>query len=179
MNPDRSMVTGIFRQPRLFAGRVGLAAQYEDRSDGRLGFTELSRPFFSLSARSSWRVGAEARSERILRFFGGSDIARDTLQHRFAVGYSALGWALRAGTGGYLRVGVSGQLRRDNYSAEARVDTLGSTITGAVGGFLQWRRAAYLVSHRLEGLAPEGDGDARTAPGLGRVDASQGVSDDD
>jgi hypothetical protein len=179
-NPDRSMVTGSFRQPRLFAGRVGLAAQYEDRSDGRLGFAELSRPFFSLSARSSWRVGWEARSERILRFFGGSDVARDTLEHRLAVGYGALGWALRAGTGGYLRVGVSGQVRRDDYAAEARVDTLGSTITGAVGGFLQWRRAAYLVSHGLEGFAREEDVDVSTAVGLGLAVAPHafGYADD-
>ena len=35
--PDRSTVALGFRQPRLVAGRVGLAVQYENRSDGRLG----------------------------------------------------------------------------------------------------------------------------------------------
>ena len=165
--PDRSSVTATFRQPRLFAGQVGLTALYEDRSDGRRGFAEISKPFFSLSTRRSWRVGGDLRRERVLRFFDGSDVARDTLQRRYAVGYGAVGWALRAGPAGYLRAGLSGQIRRDDYTAEARVDTMGRTISGALGTFVQWRRAAYLVSHGFEGLGREEDVDVSTAVGVG------------
>ena len=179
-NPDRSLVTASFRQPRLLAGRVGLTAQYEDRSDGRTSFAEFSKPFFSLSGRYSWRVGGEARNERILRFFDGSEVAGDTLRRRAAVGYGALGWALRAGTAGYFRLGLSGQVRRDDYAAESRLDTLGHTITGAAGGFLQWRRASYLVSRGLEGFGREQDIDVSTVVGFGLAIAPRafGYEDD-
>ena len=178
-DPDRSVVYGTFRQARLFAGRVGLAAQYEDRSDGRLGFVELSKPFFSLSSRSSWRVGGEARSERVLRFFNGSDVAGETLQHRYAVGYGSLGWGVRAAPSGYLRLGVSGQIRRENFADSARVDTLGRTITGAVGGFLQWRRARYIVSPGLQGIARPEDIDVSTVGILGLAIAPRALGYDD
>lgn len=165
--PDRSSVTATFRQPRLFAGQVGVSALYEDRSDGRRGFAEVSKPFFSLSTRRSWRVGGEARDERILRFFNGDSLPGEILHRRFAVGYGSVGWALRAQPTGYFRVGLSGQLRRDDYSAEVRQDTLRRTITGALGTFVQWRRAAYLVSHGFEGLGREEDVDVSTAVGAG------------
>ena len=178
-DPDRSTVIGTFRQARLFAGRVGLAAQYADRSDGRLGFAELSKPFFSLSGRSSWRTGAEARSERVLRFFNGSETAGDTLQHRYAVGYGSVGWALRAGPSGYLRLGSSGQIRREDFAEEARADTLRRTITGAVGAFLQWRRARYIVSEGFQGIARQEDIDVSTAAMAGLFLAPRAFGYDD
>ncbi|MGH7559580.1 MAG: hypothetical protein ACRENB_01025 [Gemmatimonadales bacterium] len=167
--PDRSSVTMSFRQSRLLAGRVGLAAQYVDRSDGRQLYAGLSKPFFSLGTRSSWRVDGEDREERILRFFDGSDVAGDTLQRRYSLGYGAAALALRASPAGYLRVGVTAQIRRDDYAVESRVDTLAHTVTGAVGGFLQWRRARFLVSRGLEGFGRVEDVDVSTLIQAGMV----------
>ncbi|HEV8598368.1 MAG TPA: hypothetical protein VGQ69_03325 [Gemmatimonadales bacterium] len=166
-HPDRSMFTMTFRQLRLLPGRIGLALQYEDRSDGNLAFAALSKPFFALSDRASWGVAGDTRKVRILRFFDGSDEATDSLQRRYAIGYGSVALALRASSEGYLRVGLSGQLRRDDYAAESRVDTLGRTTTGAVGGFLQWRRARYVVSTGLQGFGREEDIDVGTSLGLG------------
>jgi hypothetical protein len=166
-NPDRSMVVLTFRQLRLFPGRIGLALQYEDRSDGNLAFASLTKPFFALSDRASWGVAGDARRVRVLRFFNGSDEAADSLQRRYAIGFGSVAFALRASSEGYLRVGVSGQARRDDYAAEARVDTLGRTTTAAFGGFLQWRRARYVVGTGLQGFGREEDIDVGLSLGVG------------
>lgn len=160
--PDRSSVTATFRQPRLLAGRVGLALVYEDRSDGSLAFAQLSRPFFSLSGRSAWLVDGQTRRETILRFFEGADSPGEILQRRYSLGYGTVAWALRATPAGYLRVGAVGHVRRDDYADELRVDTLGRHVTGALGGYFQLRRARFLVSRGLEGFGREQDVDIST-----------------
>jgi hypothetical protein len=165
--PDRSAVTAQFRAPRLLPGRTGLQAQHQDRSDGRLDFAALSKPFYALSDRWSWSLAIDDRRNRILRFFNGSADARDSLQRRYTNGFGSSAWALHASSRGYLRLGVSGQIRRDNYAAEAAVDTLGRTVTGAFGGFLQWRRARFVVSTGLQGFGREEDIDVGTAVGVG------------
>jgi hypothetical protein len=172
--PDRSTVTASFRQARLFAGNVGLGLAYEDRSDGRSGFVSLSRPYFSLSGRSTWYASMESRRERILQFYDGADVARDTLERRYSLGYATAGWALRAGVRGYVRVGFIGQLRRDDYAAESRVDTLGQTLSGAAGAYLQWRVARYLVTSGLEGFSRQEDIDVSTVAGFGLMATPRG-----
>lgn len=161
-DPDRSITSASFRQTRLLAGRVGFAGQFLHRSDGGGGlFASFSKPFFSLATRSSWRIDGEERRERVLRFFDGSNEAGEILQHRFALGYAAAAWALKASPSGYFRLGVSSQIRRQDYTIES-ADTLKSTITGAVGGFFQWRKARFLVSKGLEGFGRVEDVDVST-----------------
>jgi len=166
-NPDRSTVIASFRQPRLFAGNVGLQLQYEDRSDGSLQFASVTKPFFALTDRTAWLVLGDTRQVRVLRFFDGSDEARDTLQRRYAIGSVTLARALRADREGYFRVGLYGQIRRDDYAVESRTDTLGHTVTGAFGGYLNWRKARFLVSTGLQGFGREEDVDVSTLVGLG------------
>ena len=162
-NPDRSQVVATFSALRLLPDRMGISTQYEDRSDGWLAYASLFRPFYSLAARAGWGIAGDERKVRVLRFFDGSDEARDSLQRRYAIAYGSVALALHASSAGYLRVGVSGQARRDDYAAESRVDTLGHTVTGAFGAFLQWRRAHYLVSTGLQGFGREEDIDVGTA----------------
>ena len=75
-NPDRTSVTLGFRRPRLFAGAVGLGLVYEDRSDGRISALAVEKPFYSLTSRTGFRIEAEDRDERILRFFDGPNEAQ-------------------------------------------------------------------------------------------------------
>ena len=167
IDPDRSTITTSFRQPRLLAGRVGLTVQYAHLSDGDLGFAMVNKPWFSLAARSSWQVYGEARKERILKFLEGNPDPVVTLQRRYQLVGGAAAWALSSGTRGYLRAGLNGQVRRDDYAETTRLDTLGHTVTGAAGVFLQWRAARFLVSSGLEGFAREEDVDVSTTIGTG------------
>ena len=165
--PDRSAVTAQFRAPRLLPGRTGLTLQYQDRSDGTLKFAALAKPFYTLSDPLSWSLALDTRNNRILRFFDGAEEARDSLQRRYTIGVGTAAFALRASSRGYLRAGFTAQARRDDYAAEAAVDTIGRTVTGAFGGFLQWRRAQFLVSRGLQGFGREEDVDVGTVIGVG------------
>jgi hypothetical protein len=57
---------------------------------------------------------------------------------------------------------LTGQIRRDNYALDARVDTLGRTVTGAIGGYLQWRRVRFLVQENIQGFGRTEDIDLST-----------------
>jgi hypothetical protein len=157
--PDRSTVTLGFRRPRLFAGKVGIALQYEDRSDGRLEAVAVEQPFFSLGSAYGFRVEAEDRDERVLRFFQGSNVAGDTLQRRYTLVRSSAAWALRASSLGFLRLGVQGQVRRDDFRPEASTVPFSKTVTGAFGPYLTWNRASFLVTRGVAGFAREEDVD--------------------
>jgi hypothetical protein len=156
---DRSTVALGFRRPRLFAGRIGLAAQYEDRSDGRLGALVLEQPFFSLTTPSAFAVSGEDHDERVLRYFSGERVASDTLTRRFTVGRVAAAWAVSASERGFLRLGGQVQVRRDDFAPEGSPGPLPSTVTAAAGPYLVWNRASFLVARGIAGFAREEDVD--------------------
>jgi hypothetical protein len=157
--PDRSTVALGFRQPRLFAGTVGFAAAYENRSDGRLTAAVVEKPFYSLTSRSGFRLETETQDARVLRFFDGADQARDTLTRRYTLVRASAALALRASSQGYLRLGLHAQVRRDDYRFETVEGEFPRTVTGAVGPYLVWNHARFLVTHGVAGFAREEDVD--------------------
>ncbi|MDQ3136921.1 MAG: hypothetical protein M3Q93_04975 [Gemmatimonadota bacterium] len=157
--PDRSTVTLAFRRPRLFAGAVGIGAVYEDRSDGRLAGLALEQPFYSLTSPAGFRFDVDDRDERVLRFFDGADDARDSITHRFSLVRASAAWAVRASSDGYLRLGVQGQVRRENFRPEGSTAPFERTVTGVVGPYLTWSRANFLVTQNVAGFAREEDVD--------------------
>jgi hypothetical protein len=161
-DPDRSSVALQFRRRRLFAGTVGLAAQYENRSDGRMGALALDRPFFALTSPRAFRFEAEDHDERVLRFFGGLDRARDTLQRRFSLVRGSAAWAIHASSAGYLRLGVTAQLRRDDTLRIGSTGSFPETVTASLGPYLTWSRADFLVARGYAGFGREEDVDIGT-----------------
>jgi hypothetical protein len=166
-NPDRTSVTLGFRRPRLFAGAVGLGLVYEDRSDGRISAIAVEKPFYSLTSRTGFRIDGEDRDERILQFFDGSNVASDTLTHRFSLVRASAAWATHASFEGYTRWGVTAQVRREDFRPEASTDPFGKTVTGAVGPYLTWSRANFLVTRGVFGFAREEDVDLGVTVRLG------------
>ncbi len=165
--PDRTAVLTQFQRQRLIAGTVGISALYDRRSDGRVEYAALTKPFFSLSTPMSWYATGEERDERILRFFEGNPVARDTLSRRFWLGSAGVSFAPIASPRGYVRWGVAGQIRRDDYAVERVRDTLAHTLTGAVGAYLQWRSARFLVSEGFAGFGRQEDIDLSTLVHVG------------
>lgn len=165
--PDRSTVALGFRRPRLFAGRVGLALGYENRSDGRLNLVSLEQPFYSLNSAFGFRLDAEDRHERVLRFFDGSSVAGDTLSRRYSLARGSAAWALRKSSEGYLRLGVMAQVRRDDFLPEGPDLAFPRSVTGAVGPYLVWNRARFLVTEGVAGFAREEDVDLGTTIRVG------------
>ena len=164
---DRSTVALAFRRPRLFAGRIGLGAQYEDRSDGRLAALFLEQPFFALTSPSAFSLSLEDHDERVLRFFDGARVARDTLSRRYSIVRGAAALALSASNRGFLRLGVQGQVRRDDFVPEGSPPPFPKTVTGAVGPFITWNRASFLVAKGYAGFAREEDVDLGATVRLG------------
>ncbi|HKT58747.1 MAG TPA: POTRA domain-containing protein [Gemmatimonadales bacterium] len=157
--PDRTSVTLGLRRPRLFAGKVGVGALYENRSDGRITQLAVEQPFYSLTSRFGIRVEGEDRDERVLQFFNGSNVARDTLTHLFTVARVSAAWATQASMAGFLRWGLQAQLRREDFRPESSPDPLSKTVTGAFGPYLTWSRANFLVARGVSGFAREEDVD--------------------
>lgn len=169
--PDRSTVGLGFRQSRLFAGTVGLSALYENRSDGEVAALALEQPFFSLTSRAAFRLEGERSDERILRFFNGEDAASDSLSRRFALVRGSAAWALRGSSQGFLRLGVLAQVRRDDFIPRSTSATgdFPRTVTGAVGPYLVWNRADFLVTQGVSGFAREEDVDLGTTVRAGAM----------
>jgi hypothetical protein len=155
--PDRTSWFAEFSQPRLFAGKVGLTAVWQERSDGQVVAASLGQPFFSLSSSTAWTVLVDDRDERIYQYFEGESTARDTLERRYALGRVDFGRALQASKFGYTRAGVFGQIRRDDYADFAAADTLDRTVSGAVGGLFEWRHARYIKTRGFEGAGLDED----------------------
>ena len=172
-DPDRSSVVLSFRRPRLFAGTIGLGMAYENRSDGSAAGVALDRPFFALTSRNGFRFEAETRSGRVLRFRDGLDQASDTLRRRYALIRGSAAWALRASTGGYLRVGVAAQVRRDDFRPEGATEPFPRNVTGALGPYLVWNRARFLVTRGYAGFAREEDVDLGATLRVGLIAAPE------
>jgi hypothetical protein len=165
--PDRSSVALGFRRPRLFAGQVGLALGYENRSDGRLNLVALEQPFYSLTSPFGFRMEVEDRDERVLRFFDGSASARDTLTRRYTLARGSAAWAVRKSSDGYVRLGLLAQVRRDDFLPEAAGLEVPRSVTGAFGPYLVWNRARFLVTEGVSGFSREEDVDLGTTIRLG------------
>jgi hypothetical protein len=166
-DPDRSSVALNFRRRRLFAGTVGLGVQYENRSDGNIGAVAIERPFFASNSPRAFLLSAENREERVLRFRGGQDQAQDTLSRRFSLVRGAMAWALQASPTGYLRIGAAAQVRRDDTLRVESPAPFSKTVTGAIGPYLVWNRARFLVARGYAGFAREEDVDLGTTVRVG------------
>jgi hypothetical protein len=158
-DPDRSSVALTFRRRRLFFGKVGLAAQYENRSDGRLSALVIEQPFFAQTSQRAFRFEAQDQEQRVLRFRDGLDLPRDTLTRRFTLVRGSVAWASRAATSGYLRFGVAAQVRRDDTLRVGSGQPFPRTVTGSVGPYLIWNRARFLVTRGYAGFGREEDVD--------------------
>ncbi len=166
--PDRDGVTTTFQRDRLIDGRIGIATIFDRPTDGQLTYGVVSLPYLSFSSRSSWYLSGEDREGRVLRFREGNDsVPSANLERRFWMARAGVGWAPRASSSGYLRVGLDGQLRRDDYADRTQVDTLGRTVTGAVTGYLRWRSARFRISSGIQGFARDEDVDLSTVVHLG------------
>ena len=110
---------------------------------------------------------AEDRDERILRFREGLPVATDTLSRRFTMVRGSAAWALRASSAGYLRLGLAGQVRRDDFVPEGTFVQFPRTVTGTLGPYLVYNRARFLVTRGYAGFAREEDVDIGTTVRLG------------
>lgn len=151
-DPDRNAVLVGFDTPRLFANRVGIGASYARRSDGHAAGAALSYPFFSLEARHAGSLSWGLFDGRVLRYKGGTRIRPDSARRKFALVRSDGAFAVRASQRGYVRVGLTAQVQRDDFGPEGGSAVLPRSISVAAGPYIALRRARYIQVHNYEAM---------------------------
>ena len=149
-DPDRSTVALAFRRPRLFAGRIGLGAQYEDRSDGRVAALLLEQPFFALTSRNAFSLRGRTTTSGSSASSTASGLRGDTLTRRYTLG------ARRGGLG-------------------ARAPRAG--VPPARGVRPRCGATTFIPEGASAPVRQDGDGGRRTLPGLepGQISSSPGA----
>lgn len=149
-DPDRSQWGGGFDTPRLLWDRVGLGASIVERSDGRAAAATIRQPFFSLSSRRGGSLTGQYLDNRVLRYAGGSGIPVDSARRRFELLRADGAVALSASPRGYVRVGLTAQLRREDFGPEGSAAAIPRTITAAAGPTIALRRPRFIRMRNVE-----------------------------
>lgn len=159
--PDRSALRFVAQVNRPFGSRVLISGYYDHLSDGRVGVWAVEVPFGSLSERFGVDLSGEAAGRRVLRFRDGAQ--SDSLWRRMWIERVSLGWAPIAGPAGYVRLGIFGQVRRDQHIVVAdTARVIPDSVTAAAGPYVEMLRARYVVVTHFNGFAREEDIDVGT-----------------
>jgi Surface antigen variable number repeat len=156
--PDRHALRLLTQINRPFGTRAVLSGYYDDLSDGRAGGWTGGVPFLATEHRVGVELPGEAASRRVIQWRD-----RDTLAVRWRRAFvqrAAVGWAPTASPSGYIRIGVLGQIRQEQYLGLA--DTGFATpdsVTAAVGVFAEVAHSRFLEVTHYNGFAREEDVD--------------------
>ena len=149
-DPDRSTVIVGFDTPRLVASRVGIGASYARRSDGHSAAAGVRYPFFNLSSRAGGSLNWALFDGRVLRYEGG--FLEDSARRELVVVRGDGAIALQASPRGYVRVGLTGQVRRDDFGPEGGTAPLPRTVTIAGGPYVSMRKPRYIQVRNFESM---------------------------
>lgn len=155
--PDRSSWLFQYRQPRLIARRINVAASWDERSDGRSVFGSIGQPFFSLSSRWSFGTDITAFDGDVLVFRDGSGVASEVLRRHLTLARASVAHALEASPRGYLRLGVTAQLQRNAMLPSPVTAAFEDTTQFTIGPWLSWARARYTVVRNIRSFLREED----------------------
>ncbi len=162
-DPDRTTVIAGFDTPRLIANRVGVGASYSRRSDGHAGGATLNYPFFSLSSRQGGSLSWGLFDGRVLHYAEGRPFPKDSARRKNAILRGDGAIALDASSRGYMRVGFTGQVLRDDFGEEGGTAELPRTITVAIGPYVTLRRPRYIQVRNYEAMGRLEDVDLGSA----------------
>ena len=152
-DPDRSSVLVGFDTPRVIADRVGIGASYSQRSDGHAVGASIRYPFLNLSARRGASLGWSLFDGRVLHYVGGLRHRPDSARRKFALLRADGAIALRASPRGYAHLGLTGQVRRDDFGEEGGRADIPRTITVAAGPYVSMRVPRYIRVRNFQAMA--------------------------
>lgn len=161
-DPVRTTWSFQFRKPRLIGRRIGVGAVYQDRSDGTVFFASLDKPFNSLGDANGFTLNGQYRDETVYQYLDGVDVAVDTLRHRMGAARGGVAWAVRRDRKGYVRLGVLAQAVRNDYLPAADPAPMPYTLTGALGGYVEWSHARFVTRTGFQSFSRTEDVDLST-----------------
>ncbi len=143
-NPDRdSLMFGASRE--FFLGTpYDAAINYNRLSDGQTGWATFGLPFRTLESTRGWTLGSQLYNGRILLFYGGDTVAQDTMRRSFQLYSLNPAISLQSSSAGYLRLGLYGQIERNDFQQYSLpASEIPSTITAAFGPYLSFSRPTF------------------------------------
>lgn len=145
---DRSSIAAGFDTPRAIGDRIGVGGSIVERSDGRSTTASLRLPFLSLSSLRGASVTAAVSEGRLLRFRGSTVV--DSIWRESALLRADAAYAVVAGPRGYVRLGVLGQVLRDDMVPLVDRDDIPRTRTATAGPYVAIRAPRYLRAYNVE-----------------------------
>jgi hypothetical protein len=165
--PDRTSNSFLFQRTRLFANAVAVRAEYVDKSDGWRTLGQVGVPWLSLQSRGRAFLTGFVRDERVLRFVGGDPDPADSLRRVQTIVRGDFGWAPYADPRRYVRLGLSAQARRDDFTPWAGPDTTPKTVTGEFQLWVDASRARFQVLKGFRTFAHQEDIDLSASVRVG------------
>ncbi len=154
--PDRSAFTLLAGTDRVLGSPVAVRGLYDALSDGNRGIWTIGIPFRAWADRHSFGLNGYAGSERILQYRDGE--VADTFLRRSFIQTAQIATAPLASSSKYVRIGLIGQYRREEYVLAADTGQLvPDSVSGAVGAFAQLASARFMVVTHYNGFAREYD----------------------
>jgi hypothetical protein len=142
--PDRTVLQLNGGMQRIRGSRFEVGGYWDNLSDGSFGAWSFGEPFRSLSDRHGFELLGQAGEQRILQFRDGDSL--QTYRRRLLYQGGNVSVAPIAGSGGYLRLGLAGQVKREEfllYDAEASL--VPDTVTATFGVFAELLKPRYRV----------------------------------
>lgn len=154
--PDRNALRLLTQLNRPFGTRAVISAYYDDLSDGRAGAWAGGVPFLAIEDRFGVELPGEAASRRIIQWRNGDTLA--VRWRRAFVQRAAVGWAPAVSPAGYVRVGLLGQIRQEQYLSIADTGlVVPDSVSGAFGVYTEITRPRFLEVTHYNGFAREED----------------------
>ncbi|NIM51915.1 MAG: hypothetical protein GTN78_05380 [Gemmatimonadales bacterium] len=162
--PDRTAVTLRGGMDRIRGTRFGVDGRFDYLSDGEVGAWQAGVPFRAFADRWAVELSGAAGRQRILQFRDGDSL--ETYRRRLLLQSGHLTYALGASPDGYLRLGLLGQLKREEYLLDSvwvgRGASVPDTVTGALGIFADLVDARFKVVKHYNGFDRDEDLDLST-----------------
>ncbi len=140
-------------------GDVDVAGIAQFQTDGNLSDWRIGSPFRNMEDRGAIVFESELADQRVLQFRAGAGVPLDTTIFQRGVFLARVSGAHapRVNSLGYLRIGAKAQLRQERYALQSVADQMQipDTVTGAVGTFVELRKARYKTLRRFNGFGRE------------------------
>jgi hypothetical protein len=162
---------------RLGGSPAYVAAYYDNLSDGYAAAWNGGVPYRSLSDRVQVLLPGQVLDGRVLRFRDGE--VSDTVWRRALIQRTEIAWAPVAGPGGYVRIGLTGGVRREEYLSIADTGlAIPDSVFGDVGLWTELARPRFVEVTHYNGFSREEDLDlgSRVVLGAGVVLRSLGYA---
>lgn len=159
-------------------GGTGLFAEgfYDDLTDGTAGEWAVRKPFRALGDRLAVHLEGAAAGQRLLQFREGDVDSPVEFYRRGFLQRVDVMVAPVAGTRGYVRVGIGGQIRREEiFPIADTAVVIPDSVSGAVRAFGEWLRPRYKVVRHYNGFARDEDVDLSTRIRFGAWLAPSGL----